>query len=68
MLYAVLRWDNNVITVPFVGGEADAEALAARMTKETHKHHVFVRRVSSDTVPSGPYRSLDEIPHLVKDE
>lgn len=30
--YAVVRWDNNVVTVPFVGDEGRARALAARMT------------------------------------
>jgi hypothetical protein len=51
--YAVLRWDNNVVTVPFVGDETRARALAARMTSETHKHHVFVRRCQSSTLPPG---------------
>jgi hypothetical protein len=56
--YAVLRWDNNVVTVPFVGDEARARALAARMTSETHKHHVFVRRSQSSTLPPGSYARL----------
>lgn len=51
--YAVVRWDNNVVTVPFVGDEGRARALAARMTSETHKHHVFVRRCSRPSLSSG---------------
>jgi hypothetical protein len=51
--YAVLRWDNNVVTVPFVGDETRARTLAARMTSENHKSHVFVRRCQSSTLPPG---------------
>eukprot|EP00035_Acanthoeca_spectabilis_P027148 m.465528 g.465528 ORF g.465528 m.465528 type:complete len:106 (-) comp24312_c0_seq1:211-528(-) len=63
--YAVIRWDNNVATVPFVGSSEGAEALAARMTSQQHKHHIFIRKVSEGQIPPGPYRSLEEIPHLM---
>ena len=57
---AVVRYDNNVATIPFVGAEAEAKKLHDRMTKETHKHHVYLVTTHKATVPSGPYKSLDE--------
>lgn len=63
--FAVVRWDNNVVTIPFVGREEEASALASRMTAEQHKHHVFIRQVTRPRVPAGPYRTLEEVPYLM---
>ena len=57
---AVIRYDNNVVTIPYVGCQSKAEELQQRMTKETHKHHVFLIETSRKNVPHGPYKSLEE--------
>lgn len=57
---AVVRYDNNCVTIPFVGNHDEAVNLHRRMTGDTHKHHVFLMKASRDNVPIGPYRSLEE--------
>ena len=62
---AVVRYDNNVVTIPYVGCQSKAEELQQRMTKETHKHHVFLIETSRKNVPHGPYKSLEEAKQLL---
>lgn len=55
----VIRYDNNVVTIPFVGKLKEAQALRDRMTHQTHKHQVLLFPTARKTVPVGPYRDLD---------
>ena len=64
---AVVRYDNNVATIPFVGSESEAKSLQDRMTKETHKHHVYLMPTNRSSVEFGPYRSLEEAQNALKD-
>lgn len=57
---AVVRYDNNVVTIPFVGASPKAMELQKRMTRETHKHHVYLIPTNKPTVASGPYFSLED--------
>ena len=62
---AVVRYDNNVVTVPYVGCQSKAEELQQRMTKETHKHHVYLMKPSRKEVPQGPYSSLEKVKQVL---
>ena len=63
---AVVRYDNNVATIPFIGSESEAAMLYERMTRETHKHHVYLMQTDKPSVPSGPYTSLDKVKEALK--
>lgn len=59
-LAAVIRYDHNCATIPYVGSYDEASSLKERMEANTHKHHIFL--VEGDfrrEVPLGPYPSLD---------
>lgn len=58
---AVVRYDNNCATVPFVGSAGEAEALKDRMETNTHKHHIYLMKSAVPSVPIGPYQSLDAV-------
>ena len=62
----MVRYDNNVVTIPYVGCQSKAEELQQRMTKETHKHHVFLIETSRKNVPHGPYQSLEEAKQVLQ--
>ncbi|CAB9496579.1 expressed unknown protein [Seminavis robusta] len=64
---AVVRYDNNVATIPFVGPDLEAKKLHDRMTRETHKHHVYLIPTRKKSVASGPYQSLDQAKNALKD-
>mmetsp|Transcript_200 Transcript_200/g.288 ORF Transcript_200/g.288 Transcript_200/m.288 type:complete len:114 (+) Transcript_200:50-391(+) len=66
--YAVVRYDNNVATVPFVGSQEKAVELKSRMTQNTHKHHIYVLPSSQPSVPLGPYPSMDKVKEMLKKE
>ena len=58
---AVIRYDNNCATIPYVGTYEEALSLKERMEANTHKHHIFlVEGNFPHEVPLGPYPSLDE--------
>jgi hypothetical protein len=60
-LMAVVRYDNNCATIPYVGTYNEAQALKTRMERNTHKHHIFLLKTSRASVPLGPYSSLDDV-------
>jgi len=64
---AVVRYDNNCATVPFVGSHEKAEELKERMTRNTHKHHIYLMETKTH-VPLGPYSSLSEVKAALHDD
>jgi len=57
---AVIRYDNNCVTIPFVGCEKEAVSLKQKMTNQTHKHHVFLMKTKRRQVFIGPYKNLEK--------